>query len=291
MSHQWRSIITVIALCLASPTFAQSGADLLVKDDTGTDPRDFGDKFMPYYRYTELENGVEVDEIALFGMYAFTPTFAMTYELPVYKWLDISDPINSLPFETDADTSYEGVGDLNLRLFTPIGRWANMTWLAGAELWLPTHTNDALGDERVNFAPMLANIYDMTFLPMPGAFMAMMHFAEFTVWKDEDTSLRPVPTPEGPTLGKVSDDLDTARYKGRWFFMIPISKRFMLYTLTEMQPIYDFRDNEFSFWVGPEIGKMIEGFGAVYIKPGWGIDNSTAFERDFTFEAGFRWFL
>lgn len=28
-----------------------------------------------------------------------------------------------------------------------------------------------------------------------------------------------------------------------------------------------------------------------YIKPGWGLDNSEALDRDFTFEAGFRWFF
>ena len=51
--------------------------------ETGTDPRDFAPKFMPYYRFTELENGLEQQEFVLFGMYAFAPKFAMTYEIPL----------------------------------------------------------------------------------------------------------------------------------------------------------------------------------------------------------------
>ncbi|MHC4988990.1 MAG: hypothetical protein ACYTFX_10930, partial [Planctomycetota bacterium] len=59
-------------------------------DQTGTDPRDFSSKLMPYYRYTELENGVKVNELSLFGMYAFSPKFAMTFEWSVVKDMDYS---------------------------------------------------------------------------------------------------------------------------------------------------------------------------------------------------------
>ena len=54
-----------------------------IAQDTGTDPRDFKPKFMPYYRYTELESGLENNALTLFGLYAFTPRFGMTYEIPV----------------------------------------------------------------------------------------------------------------------------------------------------------------------------------------------------------------
>ncbi len=79
--------VVVGILLSAPPAMAQ---------DTGTDPRDFKPKFMPYYRYTELENGVENDALTLFGLYAFTGKFAMTYEIPVGYKLDVSDtPLNN----------------------------------------------------------------------------------------------------------------------------------------------------------------------------------------------------
>ena len=46
---------------------------------------------------------------------------------------------------------------------------------------------------------------------------------------------------------------------------------------------------DFDFWVGPEFGKAME-WGAIYAKPGWGIDTDPE-DRDFTLEIGFRYFF
>ena len=58
---------------------------------TGTDPRDFANKFMPYFRYTELENGLVQKETVLFGLFALSPKMALTYEVPLAYERDISD--------------------------------------------------------------------------------------------------------------------------------------------------------------------------------------------------------
>ena len=60
-------------------------------DASGNDPREFSSKFMPYYRYTELENDLEVNEFTLFGFFAFNARFGMTYEWAVAKEVDYSD--------------------------------------------------------------------------------------------------------------------------------------------------------------------------------------------------------
>ena len=61
-------------------------------DTTGTDPRGFGAKLMPYYRHTELRNDLEVDEAVLFGMIKLDDPgrVAMTYEMPIAKKIDYS---------------------------------------------------------------------------------------------------------------------------------------------------------------------------------------------------------
>ncbi len=69
---------------------------------------------------------------------------------------------------------------------------------------------------------------------------------------------------------------DTSMWVGRWFVMLPLRKPgpgFFdgIYALPEFQPIYDFETDEFSFWVGPEIGKMLSPKHVVYVKPGWGV--------------------
>jgi hypothetical protein len=306
-------------------TTAFAAEDDMVQDATGTDPRDFGSKFMPYYRYMKLENEVEVNMATLFGMYAFNPRFAMTYEWPLAKKIDYSDvdefkelklgkPQNSdlppvgplpgggggLPFtdllEDDGDVT--GMGDLNLRFFLRprAGEWKfwggekQMSLMPVLEMTFPTATEDLLGDESYILSPGITFVTDMPFKspPLGLGFLALMNFYDFDAFKDDN---RPY----------------TSRFRGRWFWMQPLSKPAFadnaedkdlhifdltgLYLLTEFQPVYDFRESDFSFWVGPELGKIIRDGEIFYLKPGWGIDNSERGDREFTFEVGFRYFL
>jgi hypothetical protein len=242
---------------------------LAVEKGTGTDPRDFANKFMPYYLYGELENGLEFSEFHLFGLYAITPKWAFTYDLPVYKDIQWDSSDSGLPRDVDES----GVGDFNLRTFLPVGeeKFAGMSWLVGAEFNFPTHSEDALGTDQTTAGPIIVNIYDATFLPMPGAFLAMIHIFNFDIDKDDDVS-------------------STSLYKGRWFFMTPLNKKHKLYSLVEMQPVYDFKEDEFSYWVAPEFGKAFD-WGAAYLKPGFGIDNDLDSDRETTFEVGCRYFF
>jgi len=63
------------------------------------------------------------------------------------------------------------------------------------------------------------------------------------------------------------------------------------FLLPEWQPIYDFETEDYSSWIGVELGKMISPGRIAYIKPGWGISNSETTDRKNTLEAGFRWFF
>ena len=90
---------------------------------------------------------------------------------------------------------------------------------------------------------------------------------------------------------------DTSLYVGRWFVMLPLSApgpNFFdgWYALPEFQPVYDFEESHFSFWVGPEFGKMLSPGNIMYFKPGWGVDPDEAEgDREFTFEIGYRYFM
>ncbi|MHC5139807.1 MAG: hypothetical protein ACYSOF_07995, partial [Planctomycetota bacterium] len=145
-------------------------------DQTGTDPRDFSSKFMPYYRYTELENGVKVNELSLFGMYAFTPKFAFTYEWSVVKDMDYSSVIPNPPggiggpippggitppySDLSRSGSTTGFGDLNLRFFYNFdwgGDYAEegKSWslFPVIETMLPTASDDILGSDTTIISP------------------------------------------------------------------------------------------------------------------------------------------
>ena len=269
------------------------------KDETGTDPRGFSSKFMPYYRYTLLDNDLEVQEMTLFGMFAFTSRFAMTYELSIGKQIDYSDvdafesrglppnlgsgssglPAGGVPFDDlDPDSDVVGMGDLGLRFFfkPQALEWGrpgrSFSLMVGAEMMFPTATEDVLGSDTFILSPMVVAVFDT---PTRG-FVAAMNFLDFDVFKEDERD-------------------DVLRFRGRWFLMQPLSKPGPgllsgLYLLPEIQPVYDFENEEFSLWFGPELGKILGPGKIVYLKPGLGIDPDPN-EREFTFEFGFRWFF
>ncbi len=292
MSKMRLSSLLALAVYLFS-TFVPVAA---TAQETGTDPRDFAPKFMPYYRYTELENGLENHALTLFGLYAFTPKFAVTYEVPVGYKLDVADtPLNNgdgtcgpgsflpgpglppIPIPgVQGNCQETGMGDMNLRFFvaSDVG-WLGGDWLFGTQVDLPTATGNFLGTEQVRLGPMFAYVKDIPQWPGPGAFMALMNFYFFDVFGEDDKP-------------------STNMYVGRWFVMLPLSEKHKIYTLPEFQPIYDFENDHFSFWFGPEFGKMIgdDGKNVVYIKPGWGVDPDFAQgDREFTLEIGWRYFM
>jgi hypothetical protein len=256
--------------------------------ETGTDPRDFAPKFMPYYRYTELENGLEQNELVLFGMYAFAPKFAMTYEIPLAYERDITKtdafkqglpavpgggfPLpGDLPIDVEGDGKETGIGDMNLRFFLRQDwDFLGVDWLTGVELVFPTANEDVLGSETFIVKPMLTVVRDIGFWPAPGAFFAMMNFYGFDAWKDKGRE-------------------DVSQYIGRYFFMLPLHPS-GIYALPEVQFIYDFEDSHSSFWIGPEVGKLLAPGRILYLKPGFGIDTDLE-DRDWSFEVGFRYFM
>jgi hypothetical protein len=291
----------------------QDGALGAGEDDaTGTDPRAFGTKFMPYYRYTRLENDLKVKELVMFGLVRLDANLGATYELPVSKRVDYSGveafqaggglepgpgsgyPGGGVPFaDLDPDGDETGVGDAIFRLMGKSDDWKFDSPLFDGgsgevmglfEITVPTATEDVLGEETLVASPGFAVVADVD---DRGSFIAMMNFFDFDVIKDSSRE-------------------DILRFRGRWFFMKPLTPpAFMaaqdpdipdlgafagLYLLPELQPVYDFENSEFSVWLAPEVGKVYREGQIFYIKPGWGIDSESN-ERDFTFEMGWRYFF
>ncbi|MDJ0777122.1 MAG: hypothetical protein QNJ85_04605 [Gammaproteobacteria bacterium] len=289
-------------------------------DATGNDPRDFSSKFMPYQRYMELENDVEINSFTLFGFYAFSGRFGMTYELPLAQEIDYSDvdefkalgsgtlppsgpnpgAPGGLPFQDlEPDGNVTGMGDLGLRFFLRPESWETtfgknndkgFSVMPVVEFTVPTATDDLMGGEALIASPGVVLVFDVPAEspPLSLGFVAMMNFYDFDVFSDNDRE-------------------HTSKYRGRWFWMQPLSKPAFVsnpgdksfhvfdstgfYLLPELQPVYDFKESEFSLWFAPEIGKILREGTIVYAKPGWGIDNDEDGDREFTFELGFRYFL
>ena len=261
--------------------------------ETGTDPRDFAAKFMPYFRYTELENGLEQNEFVLFGLQPLSKTVAITYEIPIAYERDITGTDacaglptipcfgtvpgggatlpNGLPAEGDGQET--GIGDMNMRIFARTDtKIFGGDVLIGAEFVFPTANDDVLGGEQFIVKPMVTWVHDLPVWPAPGAFVASMNFYARDAFGDSDRE-------------------DVEQYIGRHFFMLPIHPS-GIYALPEIQTIHDFEQDHFSWWIGPEIGKLLAPGRIIYIKPGFGINpDEDEGDRDWTLEAGFRWFF
>jgi hypothetical protein len=246
------------------------------ENQTGTDPRDFSLKWMPFYRSTNLENGLKQQDLTAFGTVPFSRRLGMFFEVPIAQYRDFSD-VPGVPPGTDAI----GIGDIDLKfLWNPealgftYGKDGKMSGsiLLGTDFVLPTATDDALAGNALLFAPIVGVVLDM---PLHG-FFAMLNLYFVDVYKKDSAP-------------------DTSRYVGRWFYMQPLTPPGPwwggLYLMPEFQPIYDFETDDFSAWIGLEFGKMVAPGKIAYIKPGWGINNSELVDRDDTFEVGFRWFF
>lgn len=246
------------------------------EDATGTDPRSFSDKWMPYYRYTELENGLVQQDLTAFGTIGFSPRVGMFYEVPLAQYRDFSD-VPGVPPGTDAI----GMGDIDLKfLWRPeslefsYGKEGkkSASVLFGTDFLLPTATDDALGGDAFLFAPIVGIVFDMPFY----GFFSVLNLYYFDVYKKDSAP-------------------KTSRYVGRWFYMQPLTRPGPwwggFFLMPEFQPIYDFETDDFSSWIGVELGKVFAPGKIGYIKPGWGISNSEPTDRKFTFELGFRWFF
>jgi len=249
------------------------------QDATGTDPRAFTDRWMPYYRYTKLANGVEQHDLTVFGTKGFSDRVGMFFEVPVAQYRDFSGIAGGLPPGATPDAI--GIGDTSLKfLWRPKG--LEITYgkddkmsasvLLGNDFVLPTATDRLLGGNALLFAPIVGFAADMPF----HGFIAMLNLYYFDVY------------------GEASAPY-TSRYVGRLFYMQPFTKPGPwwggLFVLPEFQPIYDFRTDDWSLWIGVEIGKLFAPGRIGYVKPGWGVGGLQPTDRDFTMEVGFRWFF
>ncbi len=295
-----RAILVAALLCLPGIAGTASAQEQGGEVNTGNDPRDFSSKFMPYYRYTELENGLEQNDMTIFGMWALTKRLALTYETSIGMKRDITgtpacaglpdiDCTGSVPggghlpngLPAEGDGVETGIGDTILRVFgSTDAEFFGGAFIPGLQMTLPTASDDVLGSETMSGGPILTFVWDVKWWPAPGSFFAMMNIYEFDWYKD---------TGRG----------DVNRYMGRWFLQLPVNKKHKLYILTEFQPVYDFEEDHFSFWFAPEFGKafmpskgLFRNGGAIYFKPGLGVSpDADKGDRDWTFEIGFRAFF
>ncbi len=276
-------------------------------EDNGTNPGSLGFKFMPYYRYTKLNNGIKsTDDLALFAMLPLTkisPFTAVVLEWSVGKTMDfgaISEDLiggggsptipcgpppcgGSLPTPPPEALArgfdISGYGDFRMRFLQGVkmipGKkpGKSTVLMLGLDVMLPVASDPILGDETYYGAPLFVHVHNLN----PQSFFAFLHFYFFDWGHRSDAH-------------PVNADKEIGFYMGRWFFQKAWDNGY--YVLPEMQVIYDNEsDADLSVMLLPEFGKSFKlgdtGMTA-YIKPGWAIDGPDEAERRFSVEFGVR---
>lgn len=277
--------------------------------DNGTNPASFGFKFMPYYRYTELNNEVKsIEDLVLFALIdlpMISPFSALVLEWPVRKTMDFGSlaenflvGIQEIPLIPCAPPTcggdlpapppeaiargfdISGVGDFRLRYLQGIkmipgekpGR--NTVLMVGLDVMTPAASDPILGDETWYGSPIFAHIHNLD----PTSFFAFLHFYFFD-WAEKSGA------------DPINQNKDIGFYMGRFFFQKAWPK-LGYYLLPELQVIYDNESaNDWSVMFMPELGKSFAAGNlglTAYIKPGWAIDGPDPAERRFSVEFGIR---
>ena len=268
--------------------------------DNGTNPAALGVKYMPYSRYTELDNGIiDQDALTLFAMAGIpiSPFTALVIEWPLMKYRDFSslytvgglDPgagggapgfSSGLPEISDNVSvprllrqNITGFGDVKFRLVQGLGKIRKTVVIGGGDLILPWASDAMLSSNKYQLGPMLATVTNFS----PSSFLAILHFYFFDIADGVHAA------DEGGAQG------DIGLYLARIFFQYAWTSGW--YVLPEAQVIHDFKndDNGFSLWIGPELGTVLGANPAItaYLKPGFGI-NPDPGERKWSTEFGIR---
>ncbi len=270
------SALTITLVCaLATMTTANSASAQDQADDggvkTGNKPSTFNWRVNPYVRHNSFENDAEVTDYSVFLM-APVKWFgkfdgAFVYEGPVSRDQDFTDI---------GGTQDTGFADPVIRtpmIFKPF-QLGKFNWIPVLipEMTLPWGSEELTQDTLIMSAGG-----GFVISSNPRWFLAAIQFYDFD-------------------LSKSSGRDDVDRIRMRYFLQYMVSPKHRIYVMPEFQATFDFESDEDSFWIGPEIGKVIspiQGSNAgfvVYAKPGFGINNkSNSLEREWSIEVGVRW--
>ena len=286
----------------------QDAGEEAPEDSSGTDPSVLGYKFMPYYRFMEVDTGQKAEDpenpdapspigssgiqdhrfITLFGMIPLNKSrsFAMAYEWPMIFSRNLPPNFQGAPpvppgFPSGIPPSegavVTGFNDVLLR-FVYIakswrGRRANGTPKSftvgfGSDFVFPFATDPRIGSEKYQMAPMGLFVWK----PLPFFFVANLYFHYFSYASTNEGEDRP-----DIHFGFMRTFLNFSFKNGTYF-------------LPEFQTMLDYKNDNVWVMMMPEVGAVIRPGLIVYVKPGVGLFHEVG-EPRWSAEVGMRIFF
>ncbi len=238
-------------LLLGLCTFVQ--AEETSKDNTGTNPINFTHDFRMYYNYAELNTNGD----------GKSHTATLEYRYPISETWSIRARRRGVKNEIDitgngVDDIYEsGFGDMDLRLINVpyVNMKKKFAFAWGLEAFLDT-ADDSLGTGSTALGPQMFAVFFKP--PGGGALMAPAYQHVFSV--------------DGNDMHQGRLDV---------FYLYQFKDKFITWLMINPQGVIDYdNDNNASWNVDLEAGKMITGNQSLYFRPGSGIGGHRLFDWD-----------
>jgi hypothetical protein len=253
----------IILLSITGITSAQEAdiSETMKNDKTGTNPINFTYDFRVYHNFSELNTAGD-------GQSNET---TMEFRAPFAdgKWqFRMRVPYDWKRADTTGDGVYNiddnGLGNVNFRLLTvPIMNKEKKFALAtGLEVWFDTANDPKIGGSSTILGPQVFAVFFKP--PGGGALVAPAYQHVFSVG--------------GKDVNRTQLDV---------FYLYTCKDKFFNWALLNPQGIIDYEnDNDSSYNIDVEVGKMLTKAQSIYLRPGFGIGEDRPF--DWNMEAGWK---
>lgn len=243
--------IFLFFLLLVTPAFAQ---DEEKPDNTGTNPINFTNDLRIYHNYSEL-NTLGDGKTNTTTMEFHTPfangKWQFRIRVPyVYKEADTTN--NGVDNIND-----NGLGNVNIRFINAsyFNKEETFAIATGLEVFFDTANDPAIAGNSTSLGPQIFAVFFKP--PGGGALVAPAYQHVFSV-----------------------DGVDVNRSQYDIFYLWTFPKSFLNWVLVNPQGIVDYENNDDSWNIDLEAGKMLTKHQSVYLRPGVGIGSDRAFDWD-----------
>jgi hypothetical protein len=249
------ALIALFTVLNAGIVYAQETQQGGQADNTGTNPINFTNDFRIYNNFSELNTAGD-GKANTTTMEFRTPFADGKWQFRIkapYVWKEADLTGNGVNNIDD-----HGIGNLSMRFLTvPVmNKEKKFALAAGLEMFFDTANDPAIAESSTSLGPQVFAVFFRP--PGGGALMAPAYQHVFSVG------------------GK-----DVHRGQIDFFYLWSFPKKFFNWALINPQGVINYEaDNDSSWNIDLETGKMLTKHQSVYVRPGFGIGTDRTFDWD-----------
>jgi len=223
------------------------------KDNTGTNPINFTNDFRIYYNYSDLNTSGD----------GKSHTATLEYRFPISDTWQFRTRLRGVKKQIDAtgngvdDIDDSGFGDMDMRILNVpyVNMEKKFAFAWGVEAFLDT-ADDSLGGDSTALGPQVFGVFFKP--PGGGTMIAPAYQHVFSI--------------DGEDMHQARLDV---------FYLYQFKEKFITWLMINPQGVIDYdNDNNASWNLDVEAGKMVTKNQSIYLRPGTGIGGHRVFDWD-----------